>query len=103
MMHEPTVIATDCLRLEQVPAAKDPWHLICRFALTFDPREMGEYAESASDLNNVHEGSSLVALRAHLYVEQRRWNHYCRDPDAHSELQVRQIIRLLRLRLASRI
>lgn len=98
-MTTPQIIPTTSLKLNDVPAPEAKWQKLAAFALTFDPREMGDYAQIAADLNNASSNSSLAELRAHLYVEQRRWNHFGREPDRDAMNKLNEIIGFMRQRL----
>lgn len=100
MMEPPSIIPTADLTLRHVPLPDAAWKVLATFALTFDPIEMNQYGQAAADVNNAGEGSSLVELRAHLYVEQRRWNHFCCEPDRIALEKLRGIVVLVRSRLA---
>ena len=100
-MAAPRIIPTANLRLEDVPASDANWQKFAAFALTFDVREMGDYAQKSADLNHALANSSLAELRAHLYVEQRRWNHIGNEPDGDTMRKLREIVGLVRHKLAS--
>jgi hypothetical protein len=95
----PETISTNELVLDYVPFAKSSWKNISAFALTFNPKEMGEYGIKAGDLSNCSASSSIMELRAHLYVEQRRWNHFGREPDQATMLRLRNIVAWIRKKL----
>lgn len=99
-MLVPRLIPTASLKLDDVPLPEAKWGKLAAFALTFEPREMGDYGQKAADLRNVSTNSSLVELRAHLYVEQRRWNHFGEEPDAEAMKGLREIVGLVRQKLA---
>lgn len=96
----PSLIPTASLKLEDVPSPEAKWEKLAVFALTFEPSETGDYGEKAADLSNVSSNSRLVELRAHLYVEQRRWNHYNEEPDAEAMNRLREIVGFIRQELA---
>lgn len=94
------IIPSGRLRVSDVPPPGAQWHRISSFALTYDPHEMGDYGQYAGNLDRASSGSSLSELRAHLYVEQRRWNHFGRDPDDTTMKKIQEIIALIRQKLA---
>jgi hypothetical protein len=98
-MATPRPIPTASLRLEDVPTPNSKWETISTFALTFDLPEAAHYGEKLADLGNASSNSSLAELRAHLYVEQRRWNHFCVNPDEVSIKRLREIVGLIRQKL----
>jgi len=95
----PQRIPTSELQLGDVPTQDSTLYEIELFALTFDPREENAPKVSVDDLDNVTMQSSLVELRAHLYTQQRRWNHFGRNPDSKTEQQLRAIVDLIRQQL----
>jgi hypothetical protein len=100
-MAVPRIIPTASLKLDDIPASDANWKKLAAFALTFDPREMGDYGQKAADLNNALANSSLAELRAHLYVEQRRWNHFGKEPEGDTMKKLREIIGLVRHKFAA--
>lgn len=98
-MSASRVIPTSRLRLENVPEVNAEWSEMAAFALTYDPAEMGGYGGQAADLKNVRQEATTAELRAHLYVEQRRWNHYGTPPDEETMTRLKKIIGLIRGRL----
>ena len=93
------IISTESLKLGDVPTPESKWAKLAAFALTFDPHEMGDYGKKASDPNNISQNSLVVELRAHLYVEQRRWNHFGQEPDKVAMARLREIVTLVRKKL----
>ncbi|RTM11570.1 MAG: hypothetical protein EKK33_21335 [Bradyrhizobiaceae bacterium] len=92
----PAIIPTKSLKLSDVPNESEPWRpVILRFALTFDPSEDNPY-KLDGDLESLSTESGLVQLRAHLFLEQRAWNHMSRDPDASTMLAIRRVVALIR-------
>jgi hypothetical protein len=98
-MALPKTIPTASLRLEDVPALDSKWKTLAAFALSFDPRETADYGEKLADLGNASSDSSLAELRAHLFVEQRRWNHFGEEPDEISIKRLREVVGLIRQKL----
>ena len=94
----PEIIPTEELSLQQIPCENSDWNKVAKFALTFDPRETPHYGKLANDLKNVNESSTLAELRCHLFVEQRRWNHFGREPDPESLKKIRKILAMMRNR-----
>lgn len=98
-MATPKTIPTASLRLEDVPTVNSKWEAMSAFALTFDLLEAAYYGEKLADLGNASSDSSLAELRAHLFVEQRRWNHFGEEPDEISMKRLRDIVDLIRQKL----
>jgi hypothetical protein len=96
----PAYIPTKSLKLSDVPNESEPWPIIGRFALTFDRSEDDPYKLNFRDLAALSADSGLVRLRAHLFLEQRRWNHMSREPDASTMLAIRRTVALIRAKLS---
>lgn len=95
-MSIPRIIPTASLTLDDVPFPEAKWRTLADFATTFDPCEIDDYGAKTADLDNALSTSSLVELRSHLYVEQRRWNHFGEEPDGDTMRKLREIISLIR-------
>ena len=96
MRKFPIRIPTKSLALSDVPDESAPWPAIGSFAITFDPGEDDPYRLKEQDLATLSAGNSLVRLRSHLFLEQRRWNHFGREPDAAAMSAIRRIVSLIR-------
>lgn len=96
----PAIIPTNSLKLSDVPHESEPWPIIGRFALTFHPSEDDPYKLNWRDLPALSADSGLVRLRAHLFLEQRRWNHMSREPDASIMSGIRRTVALIRAKLS---
>jgi hypothetical protein len=96
----PEIIPTKSLKLSDVPNESAPMSIIGRFALTFHPSEDDPYKLNWRDLPALSADSGLVRLRAHLFLEQRRWNHMVSEPDANDILAIRRIVALIRAMLS---
>ena len=96
----PEIIPTKSLRLSDVPNESAPISIIGRFALTFHPSEDDPYKLNWRDLPALSADSGLVRLRAHLFLEQRRWNHMSREPDTSTMLAIRRTVALIRAMLS---
>ena len=95
MSDFPAHISTRELKISDVPDVSASWHVIGRFALTFDPAEKNPYDLQSQDLNILTEHSDLTELRKHLFAEQRRWNHFGRPPDSEAMSEIRRIVELI--------
>ena len=96
-------ISSDQLKIEDIPRSRADWSEFSAFALRFDPKVLGRigYGKQVADLNNATKDSSINELRAHLFIEQRRWNHFGRDPDYRTTMRLREILDLIREKLKS--
>jgi hypothetical protein len=92
-------IKTSDLTLPHVPTESDDWHVIGRFALTFDPKEADPYSIADQSFDAMAPDTELVHLRARLFLEQRRWNHFGREPDTAAMAGIRKILSLIRMKL----
>jgi len=95
----PAIIPTGELKSSDLPPVHATWRRLSLFALSFDPKEIGSYGERAVQLINAKRTCSLAELRAHLYVEQRRWNHFGREPDKDTLIVLHQVLEWLRASL----
>jgi len=73
--------------------------VIGRFALTFDPKEADPYSIKEQSFDAMTPATDLVHLRSRIFLEQRRWNHFGREPDAAAIEGVRKIISLIKDKL----
>ena len=96
----PAIIPTESLKLSDVPNESESLQVIGRFALTFHPSEDDPYKLNWRDVPTLSADSGLVRLRAHLFLEQRRWNHMTSEPDANDILAIRRIVALIRAMLS---
>ncbi len=98
----PIQIPNRSLMLQDVPETTAEWSVIGRFALTFDPPLREPLIRKREDLQKPGPGSSLSDLRRYLFLEQRRWNHFGREPDPRSMQEIRELIYLIRTLLMVR-
>jgi hypothetical protein len=102
-MQLPKRISSDNLQLADVPQDTDTWQVIGLFALTFDPKEDDLMKLNKESLESLSGVSNMKRIRAHLFLEQRRWNHYGRMPDEEAMRQIRDLILLIRVKLSEPI
>ncbi len=95
----PAIIRSTDLKKTDLPPVNANWAQISSFALTYDPREMGSYGIKAGTLSNASPASSIIELRAHLYVEQRRWNHFVSPISDEVILNLRSLLEWMRGKL----
>lgn len=89
---------TKDLKLEDVPHFHASIKKINEFALSFDSEEQkGQLLEE--NLNSNFESLELGTLRAILFIEQRRWNHFGEEYDKITENRIRILIKVLREKL----
>ena len=84
-------IPNETLSLKDIPADDASWHEIVRFALTFNG-----YAEwgrkHCAEIANARRTETLTDLRTCLFYEQRRHNHFGREPDAKTMPYIRGLV-----------
>jgi hypothetical protein len=91
-MSERKIIATNDLLKEDVPNPdRCSWHELSLFALTFDPEK--EEDEKLKGQTYPTSNGELFELRSDLYFEQRRWNHFHKEPDRESMEKLREVLR----------
>lgn len=98
----PAHITTSDLKLSDVPDESADWRVIGRFALTFDPKEIDPYSIKEQSFDSMTPDTDLAHLRSRLFLEQRRWNHFGREPDATAMEGVKKIVSLIKEKLNSR-
>ena len=96
MKTKPKIVPTVELKIEDVPEPGANWQTIAAFALTYDPRELNAGASPALGLDDTSAYHAISELRGRLYVEQRRWNHYNREPDEAAMTTIRAMLKLIR-------
>lgn len=97
----PKIIDSKDLKQQDIPKPNSDYFDIGMFALTFDvvaetKKYPSSYYYKGRDINNAGDHSTISELRYHLFVEQRKWNHRCCDPDPETMKKMRQILVWLR-------
>jgi hypothetical protein len=95
----PSRIPTNALTLGDVPEQSSDWNVIARFALTFDPKESDPYTIKDQSFDAMTSDTDLVHLRSRLFLEQRRWNHFGREPDEVALEGIKKILSFMRAKL----
>ncbi len=88
-------ISTKSLKLQDIPGSQSSIKKINNFALTYHWDE-NEDAILQYTIDSEFEVLTVSILRYILYVEQRRWNHFGRDYDSHTEERIRLLIHTIR-------
>ncbi len=98
----PDIIPTSNLTLSDVPESDAEWERIKLFARTFDVHESDWYEKAGADqdLSKLTANAELALLRAHLFLEYRRWNHFGRPIDNTSLVAIQRVVSLIRAKLA---
>lgn len=98
-------IANSELRDDLLPPRDAPWHTIKAFACSYDAyqqfgdnRSLGALAnEKAKEPRHC----TLAELRAALFFEYRRFNHFGYDRDANAMLHLHALVEEIRQRLGA--
>jgi len=86
------------LSLSDIPANPKSWGDIIKFAAIFSPQVLrGEW--TVRGLSDITETASIEEIRAALYCEWRRYNHFAHDPEDKVINEARQAIELIRTKL----
>ena len=84
MFNKPTPVPkvdSSALTIDDLPPANPCWRDIVKFCATFDIRaEFGERC-GVRGVIDVSPDSSIAEMRAGLWCDYRRWNHFGREPD----------------------
>lgn len=92
----PPIIPSHDLAASQVPGAGASWNDIVRFAATFDREEYDHRRLAFQDLDALSAETPLVELRAQLFMEYRRWNHFGRPPEGADMQAIQHLMNLIR-------
>lgn len=91
-------ISTKSLKLADVPDPGRSISKIDEFALTYNWDENGDKILPYT-IDSEFEALTVSILRYILYSEQRRWNHFGRDYDTHTEARIRLLISVIRQKM----
>lgn len=90
---------TKDLKLEDIPNSNSSIKMINEFALSFEFEEQNGQILN-ENLNSEFDNLEIVTLRAILFAERRRWNHFGKEYDRLTEERIRVLITVLREKLA---
>ncbi|MUZ83936.1 hypothetical protein GOZ93_17030 [Agrobacterium vitis] len=74
-------IKSSDLKKNDIPITCKDWHRFSLFALSFDTTELNPMIIDEDELTSLGDKLSVEQIRAFLYLQQRRWNHFGRLPD----------------------
>jgi len=94
----PTPIPSAELKLAHIPEIRD-WTDLIEFAATFRPTAEFPDGCGIHGLSDLREDSSVAEIRAALFVEYRRYNHFGHRPPAEVLEQARAAVQRIRERL----
>lgn len=93
----PKTIESRDLTRSDIPGESATWSEIARFALGWDfVSKYPKYSPEEQRWELVQDSWSLDDLRARLFFEQRRWNHFGRPPDEPTLIEIRRLVTLIR-------
>ena len=94
----PSPISSAELKLGHIPEIRD-WTDVIEFAATF--RLASEFPDGCSilGLSDLREDSSVAEIRAALFIEYRRYNHFGHRPPAEVLEEARAAVQRIRERL----
>ncbi|HEX4146612.1 MAG TPA: hypothetical protein VHY91_24130 [Pirellulales bacterium] len=96
----PNPIDNEQLRLADVPPRSAQWSEIVKRAHTFDGyKAHGSFAVCGT-IANERRHETLTDLRTYLFFEQRRWNHFGRDPEAGAMEYIRSLLDQIKAKLS---
>jgi hypothetical protein len=97
----PNEIPNHLLTTAMVPGYDATWNEIVPFARSFDGYKHWGSFERCGEIANAKRMETLVELRTCLFFEQRRWNHYGRPPDHEAMQSIRELLALIRAKIAA--
>ena len=77
----PTAIPSDKLKATDIPSKFSSWSDIVEFVTTFDPRSEIHDGAAIKGIADVTEASTVREIRAALFFEYRRYNHFGYEPE----------------------
>ncbi|MFN3488303.1 MAG: hypothetical protein ACK4YV_04180 [Emticicia sp.] len=81
------------LTKSDIPKEKAVWSKIVPFALSLD---LAEIAKTDISIESNLDTLTISDLRFILYIEQRRYNHFGREPDGETMRKIHLILDLIR-------
>ncbi|MGC4031177.1 MAG: hypothetical protein QM754_05445 [Tepidisphaeraceae bacterium] len=95
----PVPIDNQNLQATDIPADTAEWGDIVRFAQTFNGYHVHGSFAVCGQIANERRHDTMTNLRTCLFFEQRRWNHFGRDPDGEAMEYIRSLLQKIRSRL----
>jgi hypothetical protein len=94
----PAPILSEALHASDIPASFKDWSDIIEFAATFHPQL--EDAITSQGIDDIVPTSTVVEIRAALFLEYRRYNHFGYPPEQKIFEDAIKVIDLLRTKVA---
>ena len=79
-----------------IPQRNSYWRVISAFCLTFD---ITEKVQKNLSIDSNYQSLSISDLRYILYVEQRRYNHFGKEPEIIIRQKIGDIIEIIRTKV----
>jgi hypothetical protein len=99
MNHLPNPITSKDMSISDVPVDIEDWSDIVEFAATFRPQDEIPDGSKIRGLSDITESSEISDIRAALFVEWRRYNHFGYAPENNVFTEAKRAIELLRNKL----
>lgn len=90
------IISSNTLSIMDVPQRNSSWRVVSAFCLTFDTTEK---VQKNLSIDSNYQRLSISDLRYILYVEQRRYNHFGKEPEIIIRQKIDDIIETIRTKL----
>ncbi len=99
MKEMPEPILSKDLTASDVPSKVTSWSDVIPFAATFRLTEEFPNGSHIQGLNDISRNSTVAQIRAALFVEYRRYNHFAYEPENDVLETARQSLNWIRERL----
>jgi len=99
MKSFPAPISSDDLRATDIPLVFGSWSDIIEFAATFSPQAEFKEKMKPKGIAEIPVDSTVKEIRAALFHEYRRYNHYGFPPSEEVKQQCLQAIAVLRTKV----
>ncbi len=87
------------MRISDIPIDIGDWSAIVEFAATYRPQDEIPDGSKIRGLSDITESSEISDIRAALFAEWRRYNHFGYEPADHVFTKAKRAIELLRNKL----
>ena len=95
------LIANADLTLSLIPDPDSEWTAVWDFAHTFDGYSHWGSAHACGVVANERRNTTLTDLRTCLFFEQRRYNHFGKNPDGEDAQYIRDVVRQIGQRVSA--
>lgn len=86
------LIASEDLKVADIPEFDSNWDLICQFAHTFNGYDHWGSFEKCAEIANQRRHDTIEELRSCLFFEARRWRHFGNEPDGNDLIYIRELL-----------